>query len=187
MTELLRNLSKELEIHFECNESTEQLQSNLSVLAEQLQLLITTINHNRYVRDSSSVHLPDIGIARKIALVECLAREATQLYRNSEADALTNLALDKEIRRRRRVLRKIKRTHPGPGISWTLPHSDEVSNSRRSSKHSLRLSPIRESIPLPPPTPSVRFRFNQRISESSSHNSSFSSLDTDEPLEFDLV
>lgn len=187
MTDLLQNLSKELEIHFDCKESPEQIESNLSVLAEQLQLLITAINQNRFLRD---VLRPDIGIAEKIKRVECLTREATQLYRNSQADALTNLSLDKEIRRRRRVLRKIKRTS-GSTVSersWTPPNCGPVTLRR------IQLSPIRESIPLPPPSPSVRFRFNLDNNSNStssgssrSHNSSFSSLDTDEPLEFDLV
>lgn len=187
MTDLLQNLSKELEIHFDCKESPEQIESNLSVLAEQLQLLITAINQNRFLRD---VLRPDIGIAEKIKRVECLTREATQLYRNSQADALTNLSLDKEIRRRRRVLRKIKRSS-GSTVSersWTPPNCGPVTLRR------IQLSPIRESIPLPPPSPSVRFRFNldnnsnnTSSGSSRSHNSSFSSLDTDEPLEFDLV
>lgn len=171
MTNLLPNLSKELEDQFNCNISLEQLHSNLFVLGEELQLLITKINQNLFIRRP-----PDVGMSRKIKLIESLAREITQIYRNAAADEVTNLALDKDIRRKRRVLRKLKRT--GSSQFERLPLK-----SRR------RLSPIRESIPLPPASTSsfspVNFRVN--ANNSSTPSSSSFTLDTDEPLEFDLV
>lgn len=182
MTDLLRNLSKELGTHFECNESLDQLQSNLLVLAEQLQLLITAINQNRFMR---GVLCPDIGIAAKIKLIECLAREATQMYRNAETETQKHRALDKEIRRRKRVLRKLRRSsnHDGERREFIRATRRSQPMSNESSKHSFSLSPIRESIPLPPPTPRLRIH----ETSAATRNNSSSTIDANDVLEFDLV
>lgn len=184
MTQLLINLSKELQSNFEGSKSPEELHSNLSTLVDQLQSLITVINQNRFIWGNNSV----LGITDKIKLLECLFREATQIHRNAEADTLMHAALNKEIKRRRRVLRKLQHGNTDRRSTRTAKsessESDAISLSRTSLRFSPNLSPIRESIPLPPPSPTVRFRSYKTSSE---NNSTSSSLDTDQPLEFDLV
>lgn len=189
MSSLLPNLSKELESYFSCAPlSSDQLRSNLSVLAEQLQLLITSINQNLLNR---GILQPDIGISAKIKLIESLANEATQLYRNAEAETVTAVALEKEIRRKRRVLRKLKRSNTDRDFKRPLTGSYGGGGGGVFVARSFTpsLSPIRESIPLPPP-PAVRFRVRGISSDNNQRTNSTSAsptLDTDELLEFDLV
>lgn len=181
MASLLQELAAQLEPTFaECTES-EQFQANLNTLADQLQRLITIINQNGFVRDV----LPDIGIANKITVLQSLARETAQIGRNCEAVGLATTSLDKEIKRRKRVLRKLKR---GAGSVFTRtaiaatnseddedggPEGQDVSEAK-SSRFSLRLPTLRTaaarpaspfSIPMPPPLP-VRFRFDSDSSTS---------------------
>lgn len=182
-TALLQNLSSELESDFTLVDST-QFESNLKVLTEQLELLVSRINQNPLIHNV----LPDIVIARQIKEIEHLSRETTQVYRNYEAAALAKTSLDKEIRRRKRELRKLRReTSPRTSTKTSTPLCEDGSfrvQVKRSYKLPFRLSPIRESIPLPPPSRTeVNFRFGGLAS--SRHSSS--TLDTDETLEFDLV
>lgn len=186
MSNLLPNLSKELESYFSCAPlSSDQLRSNLSVLAEQLQLLITSINQNLLNR---GILQPDIGISAKIKLIGSLANEATQLYRNAEAETVTAVALEKEIRRKRRVLRKLKR-NSNADRDFKGPLTGGYGGVFVARSFTPSLSPIRESIPLPPP-PAVRFRVRRTSSSNNqrtNYTSAPSTLDTDELLEFDLV
>lgn len=171
MSELLQELFFQLQDNF-AGADAMQLHANLSILAGQLHKLVARINENPLVHGV----LPDIGIPQKIKEVERLSREATQIFRNLEAAALARSSLDKEIRRRKRVLRKLKRgTEHMLSSSKTSADDDDEAVEAESSK----LPTIRESIPLPPP--SVNFRFNFGSSSKSS------SIDTDDPLEFDLV
>lgn len=171
MSELLQELFVQLQDNF-AGADAMQLHANLSILAGQLHKLVARINENPLVHGV----LPDIGIPQKIKEVERLSREATQIFRNLEAAALARSSLDKEIRRRKRVLRKLKRgTEHMLSSSKTSADDDDEAVEAESSK----LPTIRESIPLPPP--SVNFRFNFGSSSKSS------SIDTDDPLEFDLV
>lgn len=193
MTQLLQHLSKELESNFTSHESLEQLHSNLQLLAEQLQILITTINQNRFSR--TDVELPNFGVVEQIRLIESLTREATQIQRNWQAEAVTKCALDKEIRHRKRILKKLKHVNNNTSTaSWLCRQQGSDSPMLRNSFQSTSLSPIRESIPLPPPspspTPTVRFRFGSRARSTGSPAPvavDTLRLDTDDLLEFDLV
>lgn len=175
MSDLLQTLFGQLRDNFS-GDDAKQLHANLSILSGQLQQLVTRINENPLVHGV----LPDIGIPQKIKEIEWLSREATQIFRNLEADALARSCLDKEIRRRKRVLRKLKRgTEHMFSASKTSADDDDEAVRPKSSKLSFRLPAIRDSIPLP--APSVNYRFNFGSSSKSS------SIDTDDPLEFDLV
>lgn len=178
MCELLVKLCEELGPSFDTDDP-EQLHGNIAALADQVQLLVGRINQNPLVH----AVLPDIGIPQRIKAIECLSRETKQIYRNLTAAALARVSLDKEIKRRKRILRKLKRVSSDQSVSSSASKAtaaeDDAVVAPKSSRLSFRLSPIRESIPLPPPP--VNFRFN--FADSSSPPS----LDTDEPLEFDLV
>lgn len=173
MSELLQELFVQLQDNF-AGADAMQLHANLSILAGQLHKLVARINENPLVHGV----LPDIGIPQKIKEVERLSREATQIFRNLEAAALARSSLDKEIRRRKRVLRKLKRGTEHM-LSSSKTSADDDDDDEAVEAESSKLPTIRESIPLPPP--SVNFRFNFGSSSKSS------SIDTDDPLEFDLV